>query len=300
MAGFDVIVIGSGVAGLVATRQLLRTRRGLSVANIEAESFGGLVMNVNELDGEIHGSGLEYTAAMVLEVSDLGATTLSERVVGIEQASAGWVVTTDQGRHECCVVIVASGASLKKLGISGEKEFEYKGVSHCADCDGPMFSGKDVVVVGGGDSAVQEARVLANFCSHVYVLNSGRKFVARQHLIDALSGCQNVTIFHNTETLAIIGEQVVEKVLIKSLEDNSESEIVCSGFFGFIGLQPASDFVPYSIRRDPLGHLITDMSFKAAEGLFVAGAVRAGYSGLLKDAIAEGITSANGAVEFLS
>jgi thioredoxin reductase (NADPH) len=299
MAHYDVIVIGSGVSGLVATRQLLLTGRGLRVANIEAESFGGLVMNVNELDGEIHGSGLEYTAGMMLEVTDLGATPLSERVTEIEQAASGWAVTTDQDRHQARAVIIASGARLKKLGIPGEDEFKYKGVSHCADCDGPMFTGKDVVVAGGGDSALQEARVLANFCSRVHVLNREEAFVARQHLVDALTDCENVTVRHKTEARAILGGTVVEKVQIKDLVTNTDSILACSGFFGFIGLQPVSDFAPASLHRDERGHLITDSTLKVAKNLFAAGAVRSGYSGLLADAVAEGVAAANGAARVL-
>jgi thioredoxin reductase (NADPH) len=299
MGHFDVIVIGSGVTGLVATRGLLQTKRGLSVANIEAESFGGLVMNVNELDGDIHGSGLEYTAGMMLEVTDLGAAALSEWVTEIAQEAAGWAITTDQDRHHARVVIIASGARPKKLGIPGEAEFEYKGVSRCADCDGPMFTGKDVVVAGGGDSALQEARVLAKFCNHVYVLSREEKFVGRQHLIDALAGCSNVTVRHKAEARAILGGTVVEKVRVKDLAANADSEIACSGFFGFIGLQPASDFVPANLRRDSLGHLVTDTSLKAAENLFAAGAVRSGYSGLLADAVAEGLAAANQAAKAL-
>ena len=297
MGHFDVIVIGSGVSGLVATRQLLQIGHGLSVANIEAESFGGLVMNVNELDGEIHGSGLEYTAGMMLEVTDLGAVALSERVIEIVQEAPGWMVTTDRGHHHARVVIVASGARLKKLGIPGEQEFEYKGVSRCADCDGPLYTGKDVVVAGGGDSALQEARVLANFCNHVYVLNREETFVGRQHLIDALTKCPNVTVRHKTEVRAVLGGTVVEKVQVMDLAANIDNEIACSGFFGFIGLQPASDFIPTSLSRDALGHLVTDASLKSADGLFAAGAVRSGYSGLLADAIAEGLAVANGAAE---
>lgn len=299
MGHFDAIVIGSGVSGLVATRQLLQIVRGISVANIEAEFFGGLIMNVNELDGDIHGSGMEYTAEIMLEVTDLGAAILTERVIDVAQDAAGWIVTTDQSQHNARVVIVASGARLKKLGIPGEKEFEYKGVSRCADCDGPLFTGKDVVVAGGGDLALQEARVLANFCNKIYVLNREDKFVGKQHLVDALTNCANVTVRHTTEVRTIIGKTVVEKVQVKDLATNVDSEIDCSGFFAFIGLQPACDFAPTFLRRDALGYLITDNSFKAADGFFAAGAVRSGYSGLLTDAVAEGLAAANNAADLL-
>jgi thioredoxin reductase (NADPH) len=294
---YDVIVIGSGITGLTATKHLMQAGSGLAVANIEAEMFGGLVLNVSELDGKIQGSGVDLASGLMMEAADLGAAMLSEPVSALTEGAGKWTVTTPEGHHHARAIIVASGASLRKLGIPGEDRFEHRGVSSCADCDGPMYQGKDAVVVGGGDSALQEAHVLSRFCRQVHLINRTIEFTAKPHLVKAIEACDNVTVRHLTEVNEILGNEAVEKVKIRQLADNAETEIACSGFFGFVGLKPSSDFVPSSVSRDADGFLITDASLKATQGLFAAGAVRSGYGGMLEHAIEEGLIAANEAIK---
>jgi thioredoxin reductase (NADPH) len=296
----DIIIIGSGIAGLTATKCALETKPSLKVANIEPESFGGLVMNVNELDGDIQGSGMELAAGLMMEITDLGAEIISTRVSALGETVNGWSVTTSEGRYRARAVIIASGASLKKLGVPGEAEFEYKGVSHCADCDGPFYIGKDVVVAGGGDSALQEARVLAQYCRRLFIINRASQFNAKPHLVAAITACTNVEVRHQTEVTAIFGGQTVEKVSLRTVANDFDHEIACSGFFGFIGLTPSSDFVPQPIARDLNGHVKTDSTLKVANGLFAAGAVRSGNGGMIEHAIADGRTAAVEAIKILT
>lgn len=288
---YDVIVIGAGITGLTAAKHAVQ--RGLKTANIEALMFGGLVVNINELDGDTPGSGTDLASNLMMEISDLGVENLSETVTAIALEGKELSVTTDAGTHRARAVIVASGAKLKRLGIPGETEFEYKGVSQCADCDGPMYKDEEVVVVGGGDSALQEALVLAEFCKRVHLVHRGAKFDARQHLVDAVAAHANIVPVWNSVADAILGSAMVEKVRVRNAATNAANDIPVAGFFAYIGLQPVCDFVPADAARDDAGCLVTDASLQTKiPGLFAAGAVRAGYGGMLTDAIADGETAA--------
>ena len=294
MADFDVIVIGAGVTGLTAAKAAVQS--GLRTANIEALMFGGLVVNINELDGETTGSGTDFASNLMMEISDLGVENLSETVSTLARDGDRLKVTTDAGTHQARAVIIASGAKLKRLGIPGEAEFEYKGVSQCADCDGPMYKDEEVVVVGGGDSALQEALVLAEYCKRVHLVHRGAKFSAQQHLVDAIKQHENIRPVWNSVADAILGGQMVEKVRVRNTADNTTVEIPCAGFFAYIGLQPSIEFAPVELARDADGCLVTDANLSTKmPGVFAAGAVRAGYGGLLKHATADGNTAAKSA-----
>ncbi len=294
-SSFDVIVIGAGITGLAAAKHT--AQNGLTTASIEALLFGGLVVNINELDGEPHGSGTDLASNLMMEIAELGAANLSETVTALTRDGDFLAVTTDAGKHRARVVIVASGAKLKRLGIPGEAEFEHKGVSQCADCDGPMYKDEDVVVVGGGDSALQEALVLAAFCKRVHLVYRGAKFRARQHLIAAVATRANIKPAWNTVAEEVRGAQMVNGVRVRNTADGKVSEIPCAGFFAYVGLEPTCEFVPPEIKRDAGGLMVTDSSLQTAmHGVYAAGAVRAGYGGLLTHAIAEGRAAAQSAI----
>lgn len=290
MTDKDVIVIGAGVAGLTAAK--LAAQAGYSVMSIESVVFGGLVLNINELDGEPAGSGAEYASNLLSEISDLGVESTAERVTGLARSGNTVTVDTDQGSHSARAVIIASGAHLKKLGVPGEAEFQDRGVAHCADCDGPMYQDQTAVVVGGGDSALQEALVLAQYAREVQLLHRGAAFRAKKSLADAIAAKSNIVVKWNTVVEEIRGGEMVDSVRAKNTASGKTEDIACSGIFSYVGLAPNSDFAPAEIK-DGNGLINVDAAMQTGmPGVLAIGAVRSGHGGLLAHAIADAQSAA--------
>ncbi|MCC7484257.1 MAG: FAD-dependent oxidoreductase [Burkholderiales bacterium] len=301
-ASYDLIVIGEGIAGLTCANHAARA--GLKVATFEANLFGGLVINITELEGYPEGretSGAELASELMEANGSLAVTSVQEPVEGVVPGEGGFALRTGGSRYSARAIVAASGARLRKLGVPGEAEFEGRGVSQCADCDGPMFQNETVVVVGGGDAALQEALVLAKFCARVHVVHRGDRFRARGHFVERVSATPNIAVEWNTVLEAIEGGKMVEKVRLRRAGDGAVREFACAGVFVNVGLEPNAGYLPEAVRRDERGFVVTSDGLETAvPGLFAIGAVRSRYSGLLKDAAAEAERAAAAVVAKLS
>lgn len=285
---YDVIVIGEGVAGLSAAGMLAKS--GRKVATFEAQLFGGLIINVNELDpapGDRHVGGAEYASEFMQVNADLGVESHQEPVTGIRDTGMLKSVATASGTYGARAVVIASGAYVKRLGVPGEIEFEGRGVSQCADCDGPMFGDTEVVVVGGGDSALQESLVLAQYCSKVHLVHRGSTYRGRADLAARVKANEKIVPVWNATVTGVSGGNMVEKIGVKHADGRAE-EIAAAGLFAYVGLAPNTDFVPDAIARDAGGFLVTQNALETAmPGVWAIGAVRSGAGGLIADAIAD-------------
>lgn len=297
----EIAVIGGGLAGLAAARHAARLGRLVTLFD-GSGLWGGLVATIGEVEGlPFPGkySGQDIAIPLLEQVRKAAVQVVEAEVVRIETGDR-LVLTDAEGRsHHPEAIIVASGATLRRLGVPGEEEFTGRGLSRCATCDGSFYRGQDVVVTGGGDGAVQEALVLAKTSGRVIMICRS-PLKAKREYIDRLAARENVSFVWDSEVTAVLGDTGVSGVRIRNVKDGSVSEIACTGVFPFIGVEPVSGFLPPSLRA-PSGHVVTGGDYATADPrIFAVGAVRAGYGGNAIEAMAEGVGAATAAARLLA
>ena len=287
MASFDILIIGGGVAGLTASVEAVTLGKKTAILE-KLPMFGGQIANVEMVEGlEVRATGMMLVMNLMQQSMERGVKTITGEVSTIASVDGKFLVGTPDGGYTADSVIVASGGSLRTLRVPGEDKFIGRGVSQCASCDGPLYQGDDVIVVGGGDAAAQEALSLSNVCRSVTMIcRSGLR--ARSHYVGRIEANKAISVMSNHVVLEILGEGRVSGARVRNLENDSEPVIACTGVFPFIGSEPNSAFVADCVALEN-GYVVTDGRFESSvPGIFAVGAVRKGYSGQLTDALLEG------------
>jgi thioredoxin reductase (NADPH) len=298
---YDLLIVGGGLAGLTAA--MYGARYGLHTALVEHMVAGGQVINVEKIEnfpGVAQGvAGFDLGPIVQEQAEAAGAEFIMDTAVGLSVDGESKLLRCEQAELGARSVIVATGSALRALGIPGETEFVGKGVSHCASCDAPFFVGKEVCVVGGGDSALDEAAVLAAQVGRVTVIHRGSSFSAQQAAIERLNGFSNIETAFNTEVVEIVGSDTVSTVRLRS-NGSAALERSVAGVFIFVGLEPNTAFVRDVVDLDPSGHIVVDAHLQTSvKGVFAAGDIRQYSARQLVSAAGDGASAAVFAAQYL-
>ncbi|RLB41231.1 MAG: thioredoxin-disulfide reductase [Deltaproteobacteria bacterium] len=298
----DLIIVGAGPAGLTAGMYAARAR--LNVVLFERMAPGGQVLLTDIIEnypGFPDGiSGFELMDRMRKQAEKFGLTIENREVLSFKFDHELKTVVTDKGEEQAQAVILASGANPRKLGIPGEELLTGKGVSYCATCDGPFYRDLEVAVIGGGDTAVEEALFLTKFATRVYLIHRRDQLRATKILQERVMENDKVKIIWNTVPLEILGDKAVEAIELKNVKTSEQSTLKIQGVFIFIGYEPNTQVLQGLIELDELGFIKTNAIMETSvPGVFAAGDIRSKNLRQISTAVGEGATAAFSAEKYL-
>ena len=292
---YDVIIIGAGPAGLTAAIYL--GRAGKKVLILEKNVYGGQIVNSKEVENypaisKI--SGFDFSNNLYNQAKNFGAELKYETVVNLTTDKE---VTTNRGKYQAKSIIIATGLSNRTLEIDGVDSFIGRGISYCATCDGNFFKDKVVAVVGGGNTALEDAIFLSNICKKVYIIHRRTTFRGEKILQDILNKKENVEFVLNSNVVKINGNELLESIIINT--NNEEKELQIDGLFLAIGQIPNNSYIDI-IDLDEKGYAIANEDCKTnIDGIYVAGDFRTKKVRQLVTAASDGATAAINAIEYI-
>jgi len=292
---YDIIIVGAGPAGLTAAIYGLRANKRVLV--LEAKSYGGQIVNANLVEnypGIPHISGFEYAKALYNQVKDLGADIKFERVTEIKKDK---IVITSKSSYQAKAIILATGAENRKLGLINESDFIGKGISYCATCDGNFYKNKNVSVVGGGNTALEDALYLSNLANKVYLIHRRDTFKGESKYLSDLKLKSNVEFILNSEIVNINGDDKLFSIDIKDNDGNLSTREV-DGLFIAVGQEPKNEIFKNIVNITKDGYIDSlDGVHTNEKGIYVAGDARVKELRQLTTAVSDGSIAANIAIK---
>jgi thioredoxin reductase (NADPH) len=300
---FDVAIAGGGIGALSAA--VHSARMGRSTLVLGGLAPGGLLLSIERIDG-VPGfpegiAGYELCPMLQEQAADDGAEVRMAELEGLEPAGQGWRLATSDGSVQARSVILATGARLRSLGVEGEERLRGRGVSHCASCDAPLMRDRTVGVVGGGDSALQEALTLADAVGEVIVLHRGDALSAQAAYREPALAHPKISVRYGTVVEEVLGDDAVGGVRLRDVASGDALELELGGLFVYVGLAPNSEYLGDRVDLDDDGRIPTDGVLQTAlPGVFAAGIVRRGSLGQAAISAGEGAAAAKAAHRYLN
>ncbi len=297
----DVIIVGGGPAGLTAA--IYAVRAGLDTLLLEGGQLGGQVAvsaEVENYPAVPHTMGWMLANSMVRQVQAMDVPIRYEQVTALRREAGQFTVETGRVRHACRTVILANGAKRRKLGVSGEEELLGRGVSYCATCDGAFFRGKDVAVMGGGNTALEDALYLANICRSVHLIFRREQVTAQRSLVEAAGRRANLHMAPHTTVTEVRGKEFVEEIVLTDINTKESRALPVSALFVAIGLEPDNQAFTPLVSLDESGYVIAGEDCATnVPGVFVAGDSRTKLLRQIVTAVADGAVAVMQAERFL-
>ncbi len=299
---YDIAVVGAGPAGMTAA--LYAARAGRSVILFEGVMYGGQIVQsalVENYPGAPDVDGYTLAEQMMQPVRALQVPFVNESVERIEKNGVHFTVKTNAARYEARAVILATGVEHRRLNVTGEDRFIGHGVSFCATCDGRFYRNREVAVVGGGNTAVQDALELSAFCKKVYLIHRRDEFRAERGLAARLQKAENIELIKSTVITEIKGETAVQSLVLQNVLTKETTELPVAGLFEAVGMIPKNTAFASLVELDGEGYIITDEDgTTSTAGMYAAGDCRRKRVRQLTTATADGTVAALAAVEYVA
>ena len=299
---YDIVIVGAGPAGLTAA--IYARRAAKSVLVLEAKAWGGQIINTPDIENypaAAHISGADFANALYAQAVGLGAEVRLEKVVAVEDLGKRKKVRSTAAEYEAGAVILATGSENRKLGVDREAGLTGKGISYCATCDGNFFRRRDVAVVGGGNTALEDALYLADLANKVYLIHRRDSFRGEEATVARLREKQNVEFVFNATVTALLGDKRLSGVELTDKFSGEKRELEVKGLFVAVGRIPENESFRTLIDVDEAGYAVADESCRTkVPGVFVAGDNRTKEVRQLVTAAADGAVAATEAVRYLN